>query len=948
MSIIIGGNGADSISGTSSSDVIASGNGNDVIDAGAGNDVVLAGNGTDTVDGGAGADFIDGGNGNDILDGGSGSDLVLGGNGNDTLLYDITSNLNACDLYVGGNGCDTLVLKLDLSKYNASMFDLAALISAINAYNLYHTNVFSFADDFFNLTIASVEKIVLQTYNSPPVAPVAVNDTASGDEDAILPITGNVLTNDTAAAGAVVSLVSGPASGVLALQADGTYTFTPLLNFNGDISFTYKITAGGLDSNVATVTIHVAAVNDAAVITGDINKSLDEDTANVAGALLAADVDNTPNLFQAEVLSGDYGDLTMNTDGTWSYARNAVDVQSLNVGDELYDEFSVKSDDGTEQLIKVTITGLNDAAVISAPVVNLTETDAVLSTGGTLSITDIDNPATFVAQNNIVANYGTFNLASNGDWTYVTSSAHNEFVAGTTYTDTLNVTSADGTPSVITVNIAGTNEIVVNPAMIISALTPVTASAAFGDVVTYSFTFTNIGLGNATNFTLTNLMPTGMTYFNQSMIYNGVILSDGPGGEIAPGVDATFDFSATNTIAFSKNLIEAGTSFNFSYQATVSVYGNQVIGNQGGYTYYNGQSMVNGVSNLSIITTNTASPLSLSGGDTASFNVNENMTDIHTIVASGGSGAITYEIDTVNNAANQDAALFQINSLTGALSFIQAQDYELPSDVGADRVYNVIIKAIAGAESDTQALTINLKDVNGAPIIASNGGGDVAISIIEGQTGVSGKILSTDPDGDAITYAISATNDPENADRLLFGIDESTSSVYFISAPVYVDGGDNIYNVMIEAQDDRGGVDTQAFVVTVNPTPTDTSGGGGGGVPVSGDDFVVDPGALLPPIVTSFAISDAELTLAGGEVESALVTIAFDKNVTGVDLGDFILGHAHGDLSHFEAQSARVYTATFIPTAGIDNADNYIDFSMVLGSFTITGTSDHFSIDLIA
>src|SRR5207248_5489258 len=68
-----------------------------------------------------------------------------------------------------------------------------------------------------------------------------------------------------------------------------------------------------------------------------------------------------------------------------------------------------------------------------------------ISTSGTLTISDVDSPATFVAQAGTAGSYGTFAIDSAGAWTYTASSAHNEFVAGTTYTDTFDVQSADGT-----------------------------------------------------------------------------------------------------------------------------------------------------------------------------------------------------------------------------------------------------------------------------------------------------------------------------------------------------------------------------------------------------------------------------------------------------------------------------------------------------------------------
>ncbi|OGT62773.1 MAG: hypothetical protein A3E85_02885 [Gammaproteobacteria bacterium RIFCSPHIGHO2_12_FULL_45_12] len=71
---------------------------------------------------------------------------------------------------------------------------------------------------------------------------------------------------------------------------------------------------------------------------------------------------------------------------------------------------------------------------------------------------DVDSPATFDAQAGTTGTYGTFTINAAGAWTYTTDSAHNEFVAGTTYTDTFNVTSSDGTTSSVVVNILGTND----------------------------------------------------------------------------------------------------------------------------------------------------------------------------------------------------------------------------------------------------------------------------------------------------------------------------------------------------------------------------------------------------------------------------------------------------------------------------------------------------------
>ena len=98
--------------------------------------------------------------------------------------------------------------------------------------------------------------------------------------------------------------------------------------------------------------------------------------------------------------------------------------------------------------------------MLSADTRNLTETNAAadISTSGTLTISDVDSAATFVAQADTAGTYGTFAIDTAGAWTYTASSAHDEFVAGTTYTDTFTVASADGTLTSVTVNILGTND----------------------------------------------------------------------------------------------------------------------------------------------------------------------------------------------------------------------------------------------------------------------------------------------------------------------------------------------------------------------------------------------------------------------------------------------------------------------------------------------------------
>ncbi len=109
----------------------------------------------------------------------------------------------------------------------------------------------------------------------------------------------------------------------------------------------------------------------------------------------------------------------------------------------------------------MTLTGTDDATVIAGTsTAAITESNAVQSASGTLTATDPDSAAAFVAQTNVAGSngYGVFSINAAGAWTYTMGSAHNEFVAGTDYTDSITVETADGTTQLITVTMTGTND----------------------------------------------------------------------------------------------------------------------------------------------------------------------------------------------------------------------------------------------------------------------------------------------------------------------------------------------------------------------------------------------------------------------------------------------------------------------------------------------------------
>ena len=106
-------------------------------------------------------------------------------------------------------------------------------------------------------TATSNVATVIVTVNAVNDAPTAVNDSASTNQGTAL--SGNVLSNDNDVDGNTLSatLVAGPAHGTVALNSNGSFTYTPTANYTGTDSFTYKATDGTATSNTATVSITV-------------------------------------------------------------------------------------------------------------------------------------------------------------------------------------------------------------------------------------------------------------------------------------------------------------------------------------------------------------------------------------------------------------------------------------------------------------------------------------------------------------------------------------------------------------------------------------------------------------------------------------------------------------------------------------------------------------------
>ncbi len=213
---------------------------------------------------------------------------------------------------------------------------------------------------------------------------------------------------------------------------------------------------------------------------------------------------------------------------------------------------------------------------------------------------------------------------------------------------------------------------------------------------------------------------------------------------------------------------------------------------------------------------------SFSGADAAwTPAVNENTSAVATITATDPNlldgDTIRYSI-----APGREGNFFNIDPVTGVLTFKTAPDFEKPQDSDRNNIYDIAVMATDSfGATDTQMLYVTVKNVaeqTGGPTITSFAGADGAWvpAVSENTTAVT-TVTATDPnlgDGDSIRYSIEPGREGS-----FFNVDPVTGVVTFKTAPDFENPQDsdrnNIYDVTIVATDSYGVQDKQLLWVAV-------------------------------------------------------------------------------------------------------------------------------------
>ncbi|GAA4443733.1 VCBS domain-containing protein [Novipirellula rosea] len=488
--------------------------------------------------------------------------------------------------------------------------------------------------------------VTIQGQNDTPTAvadnAVAVEAGGAANGTAGTNPTGNVLANDTdvdsvgngetksvsgvaagvtgSASGSVASSVAG-SYGAITINSDGSYSYVvdnsntdvQALRNNGDTLddvFTYTMTDTAGATSTTQITVTIQGQNDAPTAVADnpiavesgglangtagtdptgnvLSNDLDPDSAangetkTVTG--VAVGVTGSASGSVATSVTGSYGAITINADGSYAYVvdNSNTDVQALrNSGQTLEDVFTytMTDADGVASTTQVTVTiqGQNDTP--TAVVDNAVAVEA----GGTANGTAGTNPT-----GNVLTNDTDVDSVGNGETQSVSGVA-----AGVTGSASGSVASSvAGSYGAITINSDGSYSYVVD-----NSNTDVQALRNSGDTLDDVFTYTMTDTAGATSTTQITVTIQGQNDAPTAVADNPIAVESGGLANGTAGTDPTGNVltndldpdAAANGETKTVTGVTVGVTGSASGSVATSVtgsYGAITINSDGSYAY---------------------------------------------------------------------------------------------------------------------------------------------------------------------------------------------------------------------------------------------------------------------------------------------------------------------------------------------------------------------------
>jgi large repetitive protein len=650
-------------------------------------------------------------------------------------------------------------------------------------------------------------------------APTTAGATVSGDEDNV--ISGRVVAQDVDGNALNFAVGDAPQHGAVTMNPDGTFSYVPNPDFNGTDSFTYTVSDGNGGTTTGTVTLSVAAVNDAPVTSGG-EATIAED-GSVTGQLVASDVDGDAITFGlAQNGAPTNGTVAVNPDGSYSYTPNPNFAGT--------DSFTYQVSDGnggtTLGTITVTVTNTNDVPTTSGASLAGQEDGSI---AGQVTGYDADGDALSFAVDGAPAN-GTVTMNPDGSFSYTPAANFNG-------TDSFTYTVSDGnggtTTGTVSVNVAAVNDAPTTSggAANVAEDGSVTGQLAATDVDGDALSFGLAANGAPANGTVT-VNPDGSYTYTPAANFNGTdsftyTVSDGNGGVTTGSISITVD--PANDAPTTSGASLAG-------QEDGSIAG-QVTGLD-----IDGDALTFAVDGAPANGTVTMNP---DGSFSYTPAANFNGTDSFTYTVSDGNGGTTTGTVSVNVAAVNDAPttaggtadVTEDGSVTGQLSGSDVDGDTITfglAENGAPANGNVTINPDGSYSytpnpnfAGTDSFTYSISDGNGGTALGtisvtvtnSNDAPTTSGASLAGQEDgtIAGQVTGHDADGDALTFAVDGA--PANG-----SVTMNPDGSFSYTPAANFNGTDNFtYTV----SDGNGGTTTGTVsvnVAAVNDAPT-TAGG---------------------------------------------------------------------------------------------------------------------------
>ncbi|WP_198673733.1 VCBS domain-containing protein [Algibacillus agarilyticus] len=239
-------------------------------------------------------------------------------------------------------------------------------------------------------------------------------------------------------------------------------------------------TVKAFDGTTTSVALKIAGIDVPAKFSGALTYSVFYDDGTATSAIKVTDANPAEALFAADQTpTAMYGSVSFDSGkGEWTYDLDETntDVMALNYTEEtdtppsLEDTFIIKSADGTEGTVTITVKGsqLVPAVIEGLPIDEAGEATAMVNVNsvdadGELTITDVNfDQAKFQTQDAVATSYGTFSIDEAGAWTYKLDATNAEVVAlkgdgeaPTPLMESIKVMSVDGTAVDIPITVNG-------------------------------------------------------------------------------------------------------------------------------------------------------------------------------------------------------------------------------------------------------------------------------------------------------------------------------------------------------------------------------------------------------------------------------------------------------------------------------------------------------------